>query len=156
MSNDPLIRALRRFSYCAGVTLLVVPIVSLSLDIMDLRTLPPRLSRSVLGFMAPLALANVSPVPVARIGRASLSIIVAARLGNERAEGNGFLLSLSRCPQRRHRDEPELVAERHHLVAQVEHHSGAELLTQLIPQRFERREVRRRHGGAALDLDRRD
>ena len=50
MSNDPLIRALRRFSYCAGVTLLVVPIVSLSLDIMDLRTLPPRLSRSVLGF----------------------------------------------------------------------------------------------------------
>jgi hypothetical protein len=43
-------------------------------------------------------------------------------------------------PQCRHGYESELVAERHDLIAQIEHHSGAELLAEFIPERLERRE----------------
>ena len=47
----------------------------------------------------------------------------------------------SRRPKRGHRDEPELVAERHDLVAQIENYSGPELLSELIAQRLECRKV---------------
>ena len=62
-----------------------------------------------------------------------------------RASGDGMLveegggsLSISWRPQRRQRDEPELIAERRDLITQIEHNSGAELLAEFIPERLER------------------
>ena len=60
--NDPLLRALRGFSLCAGVALLVLPILSLTLDLLELRTLPPRLSRDVIGLLVPLSFAMFASV----------------------------------------------------------------------------------------------
>jgi len=43
-----------------------------------------------------------------------------------------------------------------HSFTQIEHNRGAELPAELIAQRLQRREVRRRHGGAGRSLDGRD
>ena len=63
MPNDQVIKATRRFSYCAGITLLVLPIIlTMTLDILELPTLPSRLSRDVFGFMMALAFAMFASV----------------------------------------------------------------------------------------------
>jgi hypothetical protein len=62
----------------------------------------------------------------------------------------------SRRPQRRQRDKAELVAERHDLVAQAEHHSDTEQLAELVSQCLEHGKVRRPHCDAGLDRNVRD
>jgi hypothetical protein len=73
--------------------------------------------------------------------------------------GPSFLaLGLRRSfrPQRGCWHEPEFVPEGHELVTQIQHHSSAELVAELIPQRLESRKVGRPHAGARLHLNRCD